>query len=482
VIGKQYRWQQDLFVAGPLSSIVPEDHILRRVDSVLDLSWLRKEVSELYCDTNGRPSIAPEAALRLMLAGFFQGIVHDRKLIKEAQVNIAIRWFAGYRLDEKLPDHSSLTRIRQRWGPELFKRIFQQIVQQCIEAGLVNGETVHIDATLIRADVSWESLTTEYADKTLAENISGKSDSDKGPPNKTSRTGKPKKRSKTDPDATMTTSSHSFRMEPAYKQHTAVDDASGVILDVETTTGEASEGKELAEQIERIEQTTGKEITKVTADAGYAHGANYQMLEDNDIDAVIPPQKENTNPRNIPVRRFKYDGKHKMVRCPAGKFLHRSSQSKKGCIYRAKAKDCQNCPLCSRCFSATAKVRTVQISDGYEALLRARRRRRRWDEDDRKIYNRHRWMVEGVHGEAKQEHGLRRAARRGLANVSIQVYLTAAVINLKRLAAILLHFFSRVTLYTRHIVAIRFENAGMDQNWRLLDKKIATGHIMLNAA
>jgi len=131
----------------------------------------------------------------------------------------------------------------------------------------------------------------------------------------------PKKRSKTDPDATMTTSSHSFRMEPAYKQHTAVDDASGVILDVGTTTGEA-----------------------------------------------------------------------------------------------------------------------------------------------------------------KQEHGLRRAARRGLANVSIQVYLTAAVINLKRLAALLLYFFSRVTLYTREIMAIQFANAGLDQNWRLLDKKITTGHIMLNAA
>ena len=154
MIGKQDRWQQDLFVAGPLSSIVPQDHILRRVDSVLDLSWLGTEVSELYCDTNGRPSIAPEAALRLMLAGFFQGIVHDRKLIKEAQVNVAIRWFAGYRLDEKLPDHSSLTRIRQRWGPELFKRIFQQIVQQCTKAGLVNGETVHIDATLIPADAT----------------------------------------------------------------------------------------------------------------------------------------------------------------------------------------------------------------------------------------------------------------------------------------------------------------------------------------
>lgn len=480
MIGNQDRWQEDLFVAAPLSSLVPDDHILKRVDSVLDLSWLRWEVAELYCDTNGRPSIDPEAALRLMLAGFFHGIVHDRKLMREAQVNLAVRWFTGYRLDEKLPDHSSLTRIRQRWGPELFKRIFQRTVQQCIGAGLVNGETVHIDATLIRADVSWESLTTEYADKTLGENTTA--DSDKEPPDKTSRTGKPKKRSKTDPDATMTTSSHSFRMEPAYKQHTAVDDASGIILDVETTTGEASEGKELAEQIERIEQTTGKEITKVTADAAYAHGANYQMLEDDETDAVIPPQKENTNPRRMPIRRFKYDSKHKIIRCPAGNILERPSRTERGWMYRAKSCHCCNCPLKKQCISPTAKVRTVLIVDGYEALLRARRRRLRWDEDDRKMYNRHRWMVEGVHGEAKTQHGLRRAVRRGLTNVSIQVYLTAAVINLKRLAAFLLYFLRNVTPYRWHITTIRLGNVGMNQNSILLDKKMTTGHIMLDAA
>ena len=81
---KKDRWQEDLFVAATLSSLIPEDHILKQVDKVLDLSWLAKEVSELYSDNQGRPSISPEAALRLMVAGFFQGIVHDRKLMREA--------------------------------------------------------------------------------------------------------------------------------------------------------------------------------------------------------------------------------------------------------------------------------------------------------------------------------------------------------------------------------------------------------------
>jgi hypothetical protein len=115
VIGKQERWQEDLFVAGPLSSLIPEDHILKRVDAILDLSWLSELVKDTYCTDNGRRSIDPEAALRLMLAGFFEGITQDRKLMRQAQVNLAMRWFAGYRLHESLPDHSSLTRIRQRW-------------------------------------------------------------------------------------------------------------------------------------------------------------------------------------------------------------------------------------------------------------------------------------------------------------------------------------------------------------------------------
>ena len=128
-------WQEDLFVASPLRELVPDDHILKRVDAILDLSWLHEAVRECYCQDNGRPSIDPEAALRLMLAGFFQGIVHDRKLMREAQVNLAIRWFTGYRLDESLPERSSLTRIRQRWGADLFRRIFERTVAQCVAAG-----------------------------------------------------------------------------------------------------------------------------------------------------------------------------------------------------------------------------------------------------------------------------------------------------------------------------------------------------------
>ena len=99
-----------------------------------------------------------------MLAGLLLGIVHDRRLMREAQVNLAIRWFIGYGLHETLPDHSSLTRIRQRWGAQRFKAILTRSAQACVAAKIARGEIVHIDASLIRADVTWDAIVAAHAD------------------------------------------------------------------------------------------------------------------------------------------------------------------------------------------------------------------------------------------------------------------------------------------------------------------------------
>jgi IS5 family transposase len=366
--------------------------------------------------------------------------------MREAQVNLAMRWFSGYRLHEQLPDHSSLTRIRQRWGEERFKRIFQRTVAACRAAGLVDGETVHIDATLIRADVSWESLVEDHAEQVLAEN-SDEDDGNGRPSASERRPGRPrkhkrqpKKHSLTDPEATMATSSHERRMEPCFKQHTGVDDKAGVIVDVAVTTGETSEGTQLMEQLERIKANTGCEPKTVTADSGYAHPRDYAELEKNKIEAVIPPQREPGVATKLPARRFKYDARHKRVRCPGGKTLHPGKEKDDGSsVYQSRSRDCHSCPLRERCLPPSSYHRTIRVMFGYEALLRARRRKARgWDAETKELYQRHQWRVEGKHGEAKTTHGLRRAVRRGRWNVAIQAYLTAAVMNLKCLAALLL--------------------------------------------
>ncbi len=369
-----------------------------------------------------------------MLAGLLLGIVHDRRLMREAQVNIAIRWFIGYGLHERLPDHSSLTRIRQRWGEERFRKIFQRTVRACLDAKIATAEVVHIDASLIRADVSWESLVERHADEVMTENP------DEAPVGAQGRRrpgAKTKKVSLTDPDASMATSASNRRLEPCYKQHTAVDDARGVVLDVAVTTGGTNEGRLIVDLVDEVREVSGREIATVTADTGYAYAGVYGELERRDIDPVIPAKKEGFQSR-VPLSRFRYDTRNEIVKCPRGKVLRPVFQKRLGQYFRSKVSDCARCSLRGDCLPKTRANKTVLIPSDYPALLRARRRRARWSAEDRQMYQRHLWRSEGFHGEAKTWHGLGRAVRRGLDNMKIQAYLTAAAINLKRLAAAVL--------------------------------------------
>ena len=231
--GLKRRGQTELVFAGSIEDFIPKDHVLYRVNRVLDLSWLRDEVSDCYSLAHGRPSIDPEVAVRLMLAGMLLGIVHDRKLMREAQVHLAIRWFAGFGLTDRLPDHSSLTRIRQRWGMGRFQKIFERSVEACVEAGLVGGDLLHVDATLVRADVSWSSLARVYVSAVDANNEPATvEESDSNGPDEPE--GKLRKISRTDPSARMATNKYNQRMEPCFKQLTAVDSKIGVCVDAPT--------------------------------------------------------------------------------------------------------------------------------------------------------------------------------------------------------------------------------------------------------
>lgn len=444
MLGSKPQGPLEPLIVNSLRDLVPDTHILARVDKVLDLSWLRNEVQDCYAaDGIGRPGIAPEVALRLMLAGFLLGVVHDRRLMREAHVNIAIRWFAGFSLTDTLPDHSSLTRIRQRWGAERFRNIFIRIVKACIAAGIARGEVVHIDATLIRANVSWESLGEKQTDAAMQDGDDKQVTGGKGTELSTTRskarhdskqTGQYKKICLTDPDASMATTARNRRLEPSYKQHTAVDDIRGVILDVEVTTGETNEGGQIEKQVDVVAVTTGNEIKTMTADQGYAYGKVYGGLERRGIDAVIPAKREPIRSK-VPLRRFRYDARHDILRCPKGRVLRPTRQIEHGRFFYSRSKDCRTCPLRKDCLSPGRVNKAVVVSDDHPALLRARRRKERWSDEDARLYQRHRWRSEGFHGEAKTWHGLARAIRRGLQNMRVQAFLTATAVNLKRLAA-----------------------------------------------
>jgi transposase len=148
-------------IAVSLEELVPQDHFYRHLEARLDLSFVREWSRDLYAE-RGRPSIDPVVFFKLQLIMFFAGIRSERKLMETASLNLAHRWYLGYALDEDLPDHSSLTRIRQRFGITIFERFFERIGDLCQEAGLIWGAELFFDATKVRADAAVDSLVPRF--------------------------------------------------------------------------------------------------------------------------------------------------------------------------------------------------------------------------------------------------------------------------------------------------------------------------------
>src|SRR5688500_10530519 len=140
-----------------LEELVPEDNFYRQVERSMDLSFVRKLAVEYYASV-GRPSIDPVVFFKLQLIAFFEGIRSERQLMETVNLNLAHRWFIGYDLDEPVPDHSSLSKVRERFGPEVFQQFFEQIVELCIEAGLVWGEELYFDSTKVQANASVKGM------------------------------------------------------------------------------------------------------------------------------------------------------------------------------------------------------------------------------------------------------------------------------------------------------------------------------------
>src|SRR5215207_8633820 len=148
-------------IAVSLEDLVPASCFYRHLETKLDLSFVREWTRELYAE-RGRASLDPVVFSKLQLVMFFEGIRSERLLIETASLNLAHRWYLGYALDEQLPDHSSLTRIRQRLGVEVFQHFFEKVVDLCQEAGLVWGRELYFDATKVEANAGIPSLIPRF--------------------------------------------------------------------------------------------------------------------------------------------------------------------------------------------------------------------------------------------------------------------------------------------------------------------------------
>ena len=380
-----------------LESFIRPDHPLRRLDAVLDLSFIHEAVRDQYCQDNGRPSIDPEVVMRLFILQAIKGIRSVRELMNTVEENLAYRWFIGYDLQEKLPDHSTLSRALDRLGNEVFDTLFQRSIAQCHVSGLIEGRILHLDATLIRADL----------DKDKAEHP-GCSDPD-------ARFGRKKG-------------------APGYKQQTVADGKARVVVAVDVMPANEHDTARGMATVDQAIARTGQHPAAVCADSAYGNGANAAAMEARDIRLVSPPQRirRKDDDRLTPYD-FVYDVARDVYICPAQQELVYigTETTKRRRRYRAPKDVCTVCSLRSHC--TKSKRRVLDISPDHDALKRLRADAK--TDSFRELYRMRGAVIEGVFGEAKQWHGLRRAARRGLANMLIQSLLVAAVLNFKRLMA-----------------------------------------------
>jgi len=155
MMGRRNRDQGPLFYEFRLDEAVPEDHLVRKIGAVLDLSWVHEELLPHYSRV-GRPSIDPVLMIRMLILGYVFAIRSERQICREVQVNLAYRWFCDLSLEDPIPDHSALSRARNERFREsdVFRHVFERVVGSCIAAGLVGGESFAVDASLIEADAN----------------------------------------------------------------------------------------------------------------------------------------------------------------------------------------------------------------------------------------------------------------------------------------------------------------------------------------
>jgi transposase len=309
--------QSKLFYQVSLEERVPQDHLLRKIASVVDFRFLYDYVRPYYSHT-GASSVDPVVIFKMALLGYLYGITSERKLAEECRLNLAFVWFLGYDLDEIPPDHSILSKARARFGEEVYEQFFREVVRMCREAGLVEGDKVFLDATLLKANASLDSLVAreachrlketpkEYLDRVWEENpLEGPDDPDRGGSsgkNEGPREESPDKKaagkslrtnekwvSRTDPDASLVTRKGLAKPLLSHKVHIAVDGGRArIVTAVETTPGGVAECHVLPHLIGKHIFSTCSRPKEAVADRAYGTKEVYRFLKGMGILPTVP--------------------------------------------------------------------------------------------------------------------------------------------------------------------------------------------------
>jgi transposase len=440
MMGRQTGDQSRLFYTFNLDELIPERHLLRRINPIVTsvLAELRGKLKAFYSEI-GRPSIDPELMLRMLIVGYCYGIRYERKLCEEVELHLAYRWFCRLDLEDKVPDHStfSVNRHGRFRDSDILRQLFEAVARACMDAGLVKGEGFAVDASVMEADASryhgkapdeinWSA--PERQTRAVSEFLAGLDDED---PN-ADRT-PPKVISPTDPCSAWTAKANK-RVQFGYGLNYLIDIENAVIVDVEATPARTyDEVRATKTMIERTERRFGLKPERLLADTAYGTGKFLGWLVGTGITPHIPVwEKAKRDDGTFSRSDFTFDKQKNEYRCPNGKALRTTGRVHDGrtILYRASKLDCDLCPLKARCCPNVAwrKVpRDVneEARDIARALMKTPQYERSRDERKR---------VEMRFAHLKTHHRFERMRLRGLSGARDEFHLAAVVQNLKTLA------------------------------------------------
>lgn len=431
-----------------LESLVPQDHLLRKIEAVIDFSFIHDRVAGLYCPDNGRPPLDPTLMFKALFIGYLFGVRSERQLVREIEVNVAYRWFLRLKLTDPVFDASTLSQNRRRRfnDTSVAQDIFDHIVEQAIGHGLVDGTVLYTDSTHLKANANkgkydlavvaksrsdyWSDLDAAIEEDRAVHGRAPLKPMERTPAEKETKV------SRTDPD-----SGYMVREgKPKgffYLDHRTVDGRHAIITDTFATPASIHDSVVYLARLDRQRQRFDFDVQAVGLDAGYATAGIAKGLADRDILGVTG-YRNPTPPKAGMLRKSKYVYEHQAdgYRCPNGQLLAYATTDRGG--YRHYTSDpavCRACPLLASCTSNANAVRTITRhvwQDEREEV--DQRRLTPWGKT---IYKRRKETVERSFADAKQLFGHRYARFRSLVRVRCQCLLAAAAQNIKKIALIL---------------------------------------------
>ncbi len=433
-----------------IDTLVPKDHLLRKIEKVMDYDWIYERLDPYYCHTNGRPSIDPVVLIKMVLIQHLFGIPSLRQTHREIQVNMAYRWFLGYNLLEPIPHFTTVSyAFTKRFPPELTDEIFEHILNKALNNRMVKPEEIFIDGTHIKASANKKKHQKQEVAKVakvysrqLREEINeerarlGKppieedeEDDDENKPGGSSGT-KEVTVSTTDPDSGLFVKGEHER-QFAYEAHTACD-RNGIVLAVEVTPGNVHDSVAWDALYDAVTEKF-EEVEFVTMDAGYKTPWIAKKVFDDGRIPVLPYTRYKGKKGTYRPWEYEYDPAADTYTCPKGGVLRHTTTSKDGKrTYRSDTKHCKGCPHKALCGANEKgqKVLTTHIWQEYLDLVEQIRKTER----GKAIYEKRKETIERVFADAKEKHAMRYTHHRGLAGVTRWVKLKFAAMNLKKIA------------------------------------------------